>query len=165
MKKIVDRGINSGASTSMLSVEDYKIWVMMGHTNDAILKVRKIEIADYGITPVETTALYILNEIGHACSPAEISRKMVREHSAVLALLKRMEKKGLVVKTKDSVGRSWEVSLTEKGKITCDKATKLESVHDALSTLSENDKKKLEEFLVAIYEKATSSLYSHQFSQ
>ncbi len=156
------RDIISGASTSLLSVTDYKLWVMMGHVLDAILRARKAEIAELGITPVETTALYIIREIGRPCSPAEIARKMVREHSTVLALLKRMEKKGLIVRTKDDLDRSWTISLTAYGKITCAKASELEAVHDAFSPLSENDKKKLEDFLIIIYEKATSRLFTHQ---
>ena len=73
---------------------------------------------------------------------------MFREHHTVSALLSRMEKKGLIIKTKNLDKQNhWRVSLTKKGQETYGQSLKRESIHAAMSPLSKAEHQRLGSYL------------------
>jgi DNA-binding MarR family transcriptional regulator len=101
-----------------LSVDkDYALWVLLLQMRDAALKLREKELSQYGISPEQAGVLFIIHTIGNTATPVEISRWLLRKHHTVLGILGRMEKAGLVRKTKDPERKNLvRVTLTEKGR-------------------------------------------------
>ncbi len=130
---------------------DYRLWVLLALARDALLAARATELANRHITAIEFFALFVINDIGNDATPAEISRRMFRRHNTVSALLQRMAKKGLVKKSRDSKrGNIWRISMTKKGDKAFRQAAEIKSIHQAMSSISEFDKLKLESYLRAI---------------
>ena len=134
---------------------DYRLLLLLGRAGDVLSKVRKLELARYGVSPVEALALFVLEDMGNGATPAEVSRRMLRQHNTVTALLCRMEKKGLLTRERDSDGSSkWRISMTPKGEDVCRQAISLSSVHGALSGIPESQKLELESYLKTICDNA-----------
>ncbi len=139
----------------LLADDDYKLWVLLHQTRDAIYNIREKECNQYGVTAMECAALFIIDTLGDKAIPAEISRWMFREHHTVSALLNRMEKKGLITKAKDPRRKNiWRVSLTQKGREAHDKAGKKESIKAVTSVLSKEERKRLASYLKKLRDKA-----------
>ncbi len=146
---------------SFYSDNDFRLWGLLSHARDAIFKARGAELARYGVSSVETFALFVLNELGEMANAAEVSRMMYREHNTVSALLVRMEKKGLVERVRDPNRKNiWRVSLTERGAAACKGAMQMESLHVAFSDISDTDKQRLLVQLRSVRDKALSQLVS-----
>jgi len=110
---------------------------------------------------MEAVALFIIQAIGDRATPAEISQWVSREHHTVTSLLSRMEKKGLITKAKDLNRKNvWRVSLTEKEQNAYRQSVKRESIHEAMSPLSENESQRLESYLKKVQDKALKYLVS-----
>lgn len=134
---------------------DYNTWVLLHQAKDAVFKAREKELSQYGITAMEAAALFIIQAIGDKAKPAEISRWIFREHHTVSALLSRMEKKGLITKAKDLNRKNqWMIGLTEKGRNAYRQSVKRESIHAAMSPLSENERQRFESYLKKVRDQA-----------
>lgn len=120
-----------------------------------MFKARQKELSQYGISAMEAAALFIIQAIGNKPTPAEISRWIFREHHTVTALLSRMEKKGLITKVKDPDRKNtWRVGLTEKGQNAYRQSVKRESIHAAMSPLSQNERQQFESYLKKVRDQA-----------
>jgi DNA-binding MarR family transcriptional regulator len=136
---------------SFLSETDYRLWVLLAQARDAVLKARTIELKGYGISAIEALALFALNDLGDMATAAELSRRMLRGHNTVSALLLRMQKKGWVERFRDCERKNiWRVALTEQGKDACGHAMQIDSLHSAFSSLSNGQKEKLESQLTSV---------------
>ena len=135
-------------TTSIYRDKDFNLWVLLQQARDAVFKARDKELSPYGITPMETAVLFIIQAVGDQVTPAEISRWIFREHHTVTALLSRMQQKELVRKIKNPDRKNlWIVSLTEKGQNAYRQSVKRESIHTAMFLLSENERQQLESYL------------------
>lgn len=135
-------------NTLLTTDRDYNLWVLLHQAKDAVFKARQKELSQYGISAMEAAALFIIQAIGNKPTPAEISRWIFREHHTVTALLSRMEKKGLITKVKDPDRKNtWRVGLTEKGQNAYRQSVKRESIHAAMSSLSQNERRQFESYL------------------
>jgi|WetSurMetagenome_2_1015567.scaffolds.fasta_scaffold284902_2 DNA-binding MarR family transcriptional regulator len=144
---------------AVYSDTNYRIFALTLQVRDCLLKVRTAELANYGISAIEALALFVIDDLGDGATPAEIARKMFREHNTVMALLDRMGKKGLVTREKDRERRNlWRTSLTYQGKDICHNVMKLESIRSALAELSDSDKEDLETRLKSIRDNALKQL-------
>jgi DNA-binding MarR family transcriptional regulator len=138
-----------------LNDRDYNLVSLIRQTRDAVIKARERELAHIGISSIQASLLSILKEIGNKATPAEISRRLVREPHSVSALLNRMEKKGLIRKIKDLPRKNMiRVTMTQKGKTVYHHSTKRVSVHEIMSTLNEDEKKVLHLLLEKLLDKA-----------
>jgi len=135
--------------------EVFKLWVLLHQTRHVVFKIREKELKKYGISVMESGVLFILHTLGGKSTPAEISRWIFREHHTVSALLERMQKKGLIKKARDPNRKNiWSVSLTEKGRNAYSNSTKMDSLYNAISALSENECKQLESILRKMRDRA-----------
>lgn len=138
---------------------DFRLLRLVQRASDALLKVRKAELNRYRLSPIEAFALFNIDDIGNDTTPAELSRRMRRQHNAVMALLRRMEKKGLVTMTRDSDrANTWRVGLTDVGETACRYAMCLDSVHEVMSDFSETEKQQLEAYLTTVSTNALKRL-------
>src|SRR4030042_6521186 len=100
-----------------LTDQEHTLFILLCQARDAMLRVRDSELSKRGLTAVEAGALHVIHVIGDKATPATISKSMLRQHHSVTALLKRMENKGLVKRTKSPDRKNtWIINLTEKGR-------------------------------------------------
>jgi DNA-binding MarR family transcriptional regulator len=140
---------------------DFGIWALLNQSRDVTLRVRENELRKYGITTKEANALLHIFINNKNVTPAEISRILFREHNTVSALLTRMEKKGLIVKSRDKEKKNiWRITITEKGMKAYFNSIKRESLRIIMSSFSLAEKKQMMSFLKKIRDNALSQLIS-----
>jgi len=136
---------------TLLSDSAYRLWVLLSQVDNTIFKAREKELRQIGISPEQAAALFIIQVLDNKGTPAEISRWLLRRPHTVSGLLSRMEKKGLLRKTKDlKRGNLVRVSLTEKGQQVYNQSSQLKSVHDIMSSLSEERRQQLISYLLEL---------------
>ncbi|MCX6012411.1 MAG: helix-turn-helix domain-containing protein [Chloroflexi bacterium] len=81
--------------------EAYEIWLLLQRTAMEIRQARELELRnDVNITLTQAAALLAIKTSVSPLSPSELSRIMHRKPHTVHELIQRMEKEGLVIKTK-----------------------------------------------------------------
>lgn len=134
---------------------EHTIWILMCQTRDTMLRVRDNELSNRGMTAVEAGALHVIHVIGDKATPATISKSMLRQHHSVTALLKRMENKGLVKRTKSRERKNtWIISLTQKGKEAYAHSNVGDSLYDMMSVLTGEEKNQFKEIITKLRNKA-----------
>jgi len=122
-------------------------------------KIRAKELLRYGITPEQSSVLFVINAIGARATPAEISRCISREPHSVSGLLSRMEKEGLVERFKDLDRKNMiRIAMTEKGKKAYQQTIKRDSIHKVMSCLSPEERRQLRANLEKLWNKALEEL-------
>ncbi|MDD5191225.1 MAG: MarR family transcriptional regulator, partial [Dehalococcoidales bacterium] len=97
--------------------QDYNLWALFRQTRDAMIKARERELEKHGISSIQAAVLFTIQDIGPEATPAEISRRLVREPHSISGLLSRMEKQGVIKRAKDLPKRNMvRISLTAKGR-------------------------------------------------
>ena len=135
--------------------KDYQLWVILEQARSAILTAREKELAKYDTSTMKAAVLFIADSIGSEATPAEISRWILRRPHTVSGILDRMEKDGLINKTKDLERKNMvRVTITDRGKKTLQQSRKRESIHRSLTSLSESEKEKLYTVLEKIRDRA-----------
>lgn len=138
---------------------DYNLWVLLHQTRDATYNAREKELRQYGISPMEAAVLFIIQAIGDEATPAEISRWLFRKQHSVTALLVRMEKRGLVKKTRDLARKNMvRVTITEKGTQAYSNSANRDSIHKIMSTLSEEEHRQLSASLLKVRDVALKEI-------
>ena len=61
-------------TTSIYRDKDFNLWVLLQQARDAVFKAREKELSPYGITPMETAVLFIIQAVGDQVTPAEAQR-------------------------------------------------------------------------------------------
>lgn len=147
---------NGTRMNSLLSTDqDYNLWVLMRQTRDAMTKAREKELEKYGISSIQAAVLFTVQAIGMEATPAEISRRLVREPHSVSGLLSRMEKQGLIKRVKDLPKRNMvRVEMTEKGEAAYELSTKRVTMHEIIAVLSEEEKRRLWDDLQKLRDRA-----------
>lgn len=138
---------------------DYELWVLLHQTKDTIYKARDKELHRFGLSPMMAATLFIVQAISGPATPNEISRWLFREPHSVFGLLTRMEKQGLVTRTKDLEKKNMvRVTLTEKGRQALDLSTERQVIHQIFSSLSEEQRQQLTSCLRVLLDKALDQL-------
>lgn len=139
-KTIVKRTIKK----SNLYEKEFKLWVMLEHAHSAVFAAREKELAQYGTSPMKTAVLFIVQSIGSEATPAEIARWILRKSHTVSGLLDRMEKDGLITRTKDLPKKNLvRVTITAKGKKVLRQSMKRESTRRIFAVIPEKDRQQL----------------------
>lgn len=139
--------------------DDFKLWSIFNQGSEAAIKVFDTELfRNFGISYIQMAVMYVIKNTGKPLSPTEISRVLLREPHTTAALINRMEKQGLVKKTRDSRMKNIKrVSLTRKGEDIYAKAIEDETRFQLLSCLSPEEK----ECLLACSEKIRNEALKH----
>ena len=138
---------------------DYEVWMLLNQASEAMFKAREKELNGNGVTAMEATALFIIQAIGNQATPAEISRWILREPHSVSGLLDRMERRGLIKRTKDLAWKNMvRVTVTEQGKEAYEISTARESIHNILSVLSDEECRQLGSYLRTVRDRALDRL-------
>jgi len=144
---------------SIYKEEDYQLWWLILYTRRAMHKARARELLQYGTTPEEAAVLFIIHYVGWRTTPSEISRWLGREPHTISELIRRMEKKGLVSKTKDLERKHMvRVAMTEKGQEAFHQSLKRESIHRIMSAISKKQCRQMTRCLEKLWDKALEEL-------
>lgn len=150
--------------------DDIKLWRLFNQTAELTFKARENELFEYGLSRVQAGVLIRLKAADTPLSPTEISRKLCRQPNSTTNLLSRMEKGGLIKKTKDPEMKNIKrFSLTEKGKELYKQVIDMETPYKLLSCLSPEEKATFSTCLsklrdVAINDLASKRASRHMFS-
>ena len=135
--------------------DDYELWTLLLLTTRLLLKAREGELKEYGISTPQSAAMNAIQTIGDECTPAKVSRRLLKESHTVSGLLCRMEKQGLVKKNKDLDKKNLvRVSLTESGEQVYNQTIKRESIHRIMSSLSEKERQQFNSYLERLRDEA-----------
>jgi DNA-binding MarR family transcriptional regulator len=145
--------------TSVTTDRDYELWVLLHQASDAVGRARDDELRPAGISMIQAGVLFIVKTAKAPVTPAEISRWLFREPHTVSGLLNRMQKQGLITKTKDLERKNLiRVTLTEKGEKAYKKSRQMKVVPKILSRLSQNERDNLRAYLEKLRSKAFKEL-------
>ena len=138
---------------------DHSLWGLIRMTNDAAYKVRYRELSKFGISTIESRVLRIIQTLDVPVTPSEITRRIIRAPHSVSGLLNRMEKEGLVKKTRDLEKKNMvRVSLTKKGLQAYRRSLELKSIRRILSGLSDEQRQQLASCLEILLKRSLKEL-------
>jgi len=121
---------------------EFKVWNIFNQASEAMIKAYENELfRQFGISRIQLGVLFIVENSAKPLSPTEISRMLLREPHTTAALINRMEKQGLVKKTRDKRMKNIKrVSLTREGKELLTKAMRVNTPYELISCLSPEEK-------------------------
>jgi DNA-binding MarR family transcriptional regulator len=135
----------NGRIVGSLLKREYDLWILLNHTRHAIYRLRELELNQYGITVEQARLLFVVNTLGNKAVPTEIARYLFRESHTISSLIGRMEKKEMVKRVKDLDNKKFvNVILTKKGQEILKKTMVMDSLHDIMSGLSQEQQIQLE---------------------
>jgi DNA-binding MarR family transcriptional regulator len=138
-----------------------ELWALLDQATTAMSRVADNELSQAGITMIQGAVLYFVKNAKEPVIPAHISRWLFREPHTVSQLLMRMEKQGLVKRTKDLDRKNQlRITLTEKGEQAYQKQIEMRSIGKILSTLSPEECDKLGACLKKLRDEAVKELDS-----
>jgi DNA-binding MarR family transcriptional regulator len=124
-----------------------------------VAKLRNMEMSKHGVLPVQAYMLFVIQAMGNATTPAELSRFVYQQRNSVSDILKRMEKQGLITKEKTSQGNGRVlIKLTEKGERVLQLSKQREHLHNVVSVLNEEKRSDLESLLELLRDRAIEEL-------
>jgi DNA-binding MarR family transcriptional regulator len=138
--------------------EYYMVWLLLSQTRSAIFKVRHKKVGQY-LHPNQAAALVSVWALDGQITPAMLARRLFLEPHSVSELIIRMEKKGLVRKTRDSKrGNVVRISITDKGRDVCTHVMGQGLIHKIVSVLSDEQRTQLRSSLTLLYREALKEL-------
>ncbi len=111
-----------------------------------ILRVREIELHQYGLTHVQARVFYLLLKMKEPVKISDISVMLSRKPHSTSELISRMEKNGLVKKTRVPPGRTTIVSITEKGRDIWGNLPR-KSLEMVFSALNDEERQQIDEYM------------------
>ncbi|MBI4334410.1 MAG: winged helix DNA-binding protein [Chloroflexi bacterium] len=154
---------NKSKASRLFSDRDFNLWVLLQNTRDTLVAARAKELRQLGISNIEAAVLFTVQAIEengqtHA-TPTEISRWLFRKQNSISALLRRMEKKGLVGRVSDLPRKNLvRIVLTREGRRIYEQSTKRPCVRRILSALSDAQGDQLSSLLLMIRDKGLKEL-------
>lgn len=134
------------------------VWLLLSQTRSAIFKVRHKKVGQY-LHPNQAAALVSVWALDGQITPAMLARRLFLEPHSVSELIIRMEKKGLVRKTRDSKrGNVVRISITDKGRDVCTHVMGQGLIHKIVSVLSDEQRTQLRSSLTLLYREALKEL-------
>ena len=139
--------------------KEYDTWILLSRVYHMIARLRRLELTKYNVQPVQAYILLILHALGGETSPTELARYAYEDKSAISDILIRMEKQGLITKTKEVTGNGRvKVKLTAKGEEALRLSSEREYLRKVMSGLTPEKTAQLESCLELIRDNAISQL-------
>jgi DNA-binding MarR family transcriptional regulator len=139
--------------------KEYDTWILLSRVYHMIAKLRRLELAKYNVQPVQAYILLILQSLGGETSPTELARYAYEDKSAISDILIRMEKQGLITKTKEVNGNSRvKVKMTTKGEESLRLSAEREYLRQVMSSLTPEKLEQLDSCLALIRDNAIGQL-------
>ena len=137
---------------------DYSLWRLLSETKSALFKAREKKIGHYVHANQAGVLVHIWFRDGQA-TISEMSKTVSREIHTVSELISRMEKKGLVTKTRDPKRKNvTHLAVTEKGREMAQEVIQIDFVRKMISTLSAEQQRQLSSILNILLKAAQKEL-------
>jgi len=102
-----------------------RIWVLLRQTNISLSKCGEVVLREAGITLNQYYVLLAIKYLKSPATQAEVARWLDRKANSITTIIDRMEKDGLVERTKNPKDRrAIQLLITAKGHDALNKATK-----------------------------------------
>jgi len=138
---------------------EYTLVEQITQVADILVKVRERELLPQNLSATAASILFLVDAMGEGVTPARITRMLLREPHSISGILMRMEKQGLVKRTKDMDRKNYiRITLTAKGEKALEKAMRLEGTTHVLSKLTAAQQKELKATLTALKEAGVKEL-------
>jgi DNA-binding MarR family transcriptional regulator len=117
-------------------------------TRDLLVKLENRGLGRFGLTIMQFAVLDLVSILGDQAKPTVIANKLLRQPHSISGLLIRMEKDGLVTRTKDPDSkRNVNIGLTDKGLQLLNQAREVGSSHELRTYCS---KEEIEQLIVSL---------------
>jgi len=131
--------------------EEHEIAVILRHSVLLMTNIRRYELAHFDITPQQIGVMRFMQKFPTACTILQLREVMRRSNSSLVAIINRLERKGLVQRQTDSKSKKYtRVFVTEKGKELYKKAMEMSAFSIIISSLPEKDRKRLKSYVNTI---------------
>ncbi len=139
--------------------KEHNIAVMLRHIVLLMTKARRNELAHLGVTPQQIGVLYFAQRFQAPCTVIQLRDLMRRSNSSLVAIINRMERKGLLKRQADSKSKKYtRIFLTEKGKDVYERAVNLSAFTTIVASLPEEDRQRLKSYLATLNDAAQKIL-------
>ena len=126
---------------------DINLYILLDQTSSIITNAVELELKHLRLTQPQARVLTMLSRQGRPATIDELANWTLKEFNSVSTLINRMEKKGLVKKSKQSGDLKTYISLTEKGSELYHKKVTERSIHLTFEKLTSQEKIQLESIL------------------
>ena len=130
------------------------IWHLLYRTRFAVLRLRRLELANFGLTVEQSIILYGIRYSGGVSTPKRLEEITLRRQNSISTLTNRMIRSKLLSREKVPGKRRQRLMITSEG---CDRVKKAttDSLSDVFSVLSPIEKQSLAKYLYVLREKVT----------
>ncbi len=123
---------------------DINLFILLHQTENIISNAIGIELKNFRVTQPQVTIMTMLSREDRPVTLDELANWSLKEFSSVFTLINRMEKNGLVKKTKKNGDTKTYVTLTKKGSALYHQKVTERSIHAIFHALSEDEKKQID---------------------
>jgi DNA-binding MarR family transcriptional regulator len=139
--------------------KEYTLLTHLLQVADIFVKIRERELLPQNLSATSAAILFLIDAMGKDVTPAKISRMLLREPHSISGILMRMEKGGLLRRTKNMERKNLiRITLTAKGENALKQAMKKEGVKHVLSRLTEEQRRQLKNSLTILKEAGMKEL-------
>jgi len=140
--------------------KDYTLLTQLLQVADIFVKIRERELLPQNLSATAAEILFLVDALGEDVTPAKLSRMTLREPHSTSGILVRMEKHGLLKRTKNMERKNLiRITLTAKGEKVLSQAMKKEGSANVLSRLSAEQRSKLMKSLIVLKEAGKKELH------
>jgi DNA-binding MarR family transcriptional regulator len=133
----------------------FMLWVLLQQTKDAVYNARNKELAEFNISSREAAILGAIFSIGETATPTKLARWVYRKPHTIAAILHRMQKKGLVVLTKDKkIKNLVRIRVTDEGTRVYQASHKTEAILRIFHVITDDSYSELQANLTKIRDEA-----------
>lgn len=136
-----------------------ELWTLLKQAQHAADRASETELRQLGVPQMHAEVLMIVKTAEGPMTPAEISRFLFREPHTISGLLTRMEKHGLVKRTKDLQRKNMvRIAITDEGEKAYRKLGNISAIRNIMSCLSRTEQENLKGYLLRLRRKALEEL-------
>ena len=139
---------------------EYTLFTQLLQVADIFTRIREREMLDQNLSATAAEILFLVDALGDDVTPAKITRMIMREPHSTSGILIRMEKHGLVKRTKNMERKNYiRITLTAKGKKVLKQAMDKEGTTNVLARLTAEERSKLAKTLHILKETGKKELH------
>ena len=140
--------------------KDYTLLTSLLQVADLFVKIRERELLPQNLSATAAEILFLVEAMGKDVTPAKITRMLLREPHSISGILMRMEKHGLLKRTKNMERKNLiRITLTARGENALKQAMKKSGTTHVLARLSAEQQRQLKTTLTALKEAGMKELH------
>jgi len=137
----------------------FDLWELLALTQHAIYNVRELELKEYGITPNQAYVLKRIHQLKDKATQVQIAHFTFRKQNTVSINMKRMEKQGLLSRTRNKNRKNLVVlSLTKKGEEAYKNSLNRKTINNIMSSLTMEQIEQMNTYLDTLFTAAANEL-------